>query len=154
MPYVRKRLGDVFIDSSFQYGIAMGGAAFVTGLETLVGTIPIQSDANFLCVHTVYDPGVLDGDTDPRNTLLQGGVLVTITDGATQRDLSNIPIPVNCLFGSAQQPYMWPLTHLFRANTPIGIRITGTAVAMIGITVRLVFGGFKVPVGSVPDTNL
>lgn len=152
--YVRKRLGDVFIDTFQQYGVAVGGAAFVTGLETLPATIPIQSDANFLCVHTLYDPGIVDADTDPRFTLLQGGVLVTITDGATQRALSNIPIPVNCLFGQATMPYMWPLTHLFRANTPIGIQVTGTAAAMINITVRLIFGGFKVPVGSVPGTNL
>jgi hypothetical protein len=152
--YVRKRLGDVFIDGMFQYGVAMGGTAFVTGLETLTGTIPIQSDANFLCVHTVYETGVVGATNSTRITLLNGGVVVTLTDGATQRALSNIPIPADCLFGSAERPYMWPLTHLFRANTPIGIQITGQAAAVIGLTFRFVFGGFKVPVGSVPGTNL
>lgn len=152
--YVRKRLGDVFLDSMFWYGAAIGGASFVTGLETLTTTIPIQSDANFLCVHTMYDTGVAGATASTSVTLLNGGIVVTLTDGATQRALSNIPVPADAIFGTGQRPYMWPLTHLFRANTPIGIQVTGQAAAVIGLTMRLIFGGFKVPVGSVPGTNL
>lgn len=149
--YVRKRLGDVFLDGFFQYVLNIGGAQFVTGLETLTGTIPIQSDANFLCVHTVYDMGTTNAIF---LTLPNGGLLVQLTDGATQRALESAPVPASTLFGTAQRPYMWPLTHLFRANTPIGIQVTGTSALIIGFTFRLVFGGFKVPVGSVPGTNL
>jgi hypothetical protein len=158
--YVRKRLGDVFIDTFFQFSVTLGGVAFVTGLETLNATIPIQSDANFLCVHTMMDNGsVATGLAAAPNlpAFANGGIVVTITDGATQRALSNIPIPATALFGSAQRPYMWPLTHLFRANTPITIQATGQGIGpptVIGVTFRLVFGGFKVPVGSLPGTNL
>lgn len=152
--YVRKRLGDVFLDSFFQYAVNF---TFTVGTETLTGTIPIQSDANFLCVHTMYDTGTtatgLAAAPNPPS-LLFGGLLVTLTDGATQRQLSSIPVPASALFGSAQRPYMWPLTHLFRANTPITVQVVGSAIANAGLTFRLVFGGFKVPVGSVPGTNL
>lgn len=154
MAYERKRLGDVFIDSFFQYAINIGGASFVTGLETLTGTIPIQSDANFLCVHGMYETGVATATNSTRVTLLNGGVLVQLTDGATQRALSSIPVPADTLFGTAERPYMWPLTHLFRANTPITFQVTGQGAPVIGLTFRFVLGGFKVPVGSVPGTNL
>jgi len=149
--YVRKRLGDVFIDTEFHYAVNIGGAAFVTGLETLTATIPIQSDANFLCVHTMYDVGTTNAVF---LTMPNGGLVIQITDGATQQAMSNIPIPVSTIFGTGQRPYMWPFTHLFHANTPIGIQATGQGATSIGVTYRLVFGGFKVPVGSVPGTNL
>ena len=148
--YIRKRLGDVFIDSFFQYSITMGGAGFVTGLETLVGTIPIQTDADFVCVHSMYETGVPTATNATRVTLLNGGVLVKLTDGATQRDMTNLVggVPADCLFGSAERPYMWPLTHLFRANTPISFQITGQGATVIGLSFRFVLGGFKVPAGT------
>lgn len=150
----RTRLGDVFYDTMFHYAINMGGAAFVTGLETLNGTIAIQSDANFLCVHSMYETGVPTATSATRVTLLNGGVLVQLTDGASGRAMSNILVPADTIFGSAERPYMWPFTHLFRANTPITFQITGQGAAVIGLTFRFVLGGFKVKVGSVPGTNL
>ena len=156
----RTRLGDVFVDSMFQYSITMGGAAFVTGLETLVGTIPIQTDADFLCVHSMYDDGGLaTGLLGARKPVLaNGGVLVKLTDGATQRDLTNLVggVPVTALFGSAQRPYMWPLTHLFRANTPISFQITGQGIGpptVIGVTFRFVLGGIKLPANTGIQTD-
>jgi len=154
--YIRKRLGDVFIDSFFQYSVTVGGASFVTGLETLVATIPIQTDADFVCVHSVYeDSQIATGLAAAPNVgkPLNGGILVRMTDGATQRDLTNLigGVPVTSLFGSGQRPYMWPLTHLFRANTPISFQVTGQGVGpptVVGMTFRLTLGGFKVPTGT------
>jgi len=148
MPYKnpnRTRLGDVFIDSEFNYALNIGGAAFVTGLETLTGTIPIQSDADFICVHSMYETGLANAGV---LLLLNGGALVQLTDGSTQRAMSNIPVPATTLFGTAQRPYMWPLTHRFKANTPIGFQVTGLAASLIGITMRFVLGGFKVPLNT------
>lgn len=154
--YIRKRLGDVFIDSFFQYSITMGGTSFVTGLETLTGSIPIQSDGNFMCVSSMYETGVPVATNATRITLLNGGVLVKLTDGATQRDLTNLVggVPADTLFGTAERPHLWSLTHLFRANTPITFQITGQGASVIGLNFRFVLEGYKVPVGSVPGTNL
>jgi hypothetical protein len=154
----RKRLGDIFYDSFFQYvGVVTG---FATGLEVLTVNIPIQNDANFLCVSTEYEDGQLASGlaaAPNKPSLLNGGILVQLTDGASQRALSSLPVPVTDLFGSAQRPFLWPLTHLFRANSLIGIQATGQGVGpptVVGATFRLVFSGFKVPVGSVPGTTL
>lgn len=153
----RKKLGDIFFDSFFQYSITFLGASFVTGLEILTGTIAIQSDADFICVHSMYETGVsasgLAAAPAPP-TLINGGILVKITDGATNRDLTNLigGVPATSLFGSAQRPYMWPLTHRFRANTPITFQVTGQGAAptgAAGLTFRLTLGGFKVPLGTI-----
>ena len=156
---IRRRIGDILYDSFFQYGINF---TYVVGTEAFTGTIAIQSDAHFLCVESVYDVhltvvpafgagttlGVVPG-------LAAGGCLVTLTDGGSQRALSNQQVPASTLFGSAQRPFVWPFTHLFKANTSIGILSTGIAAAqMAGVTVRYVFCGFKVPKGSVPELGL
>jgi hypothetical protein len=43
---------------------------------------------------------------------------------------------------------MWPLTHRFRANTPITFQITGQTVLLAGLNQRFVLGGFKIPLGT------
>jgi hypothetical protein len=146
---VRRRLGDVLYDSFFQY--AANFPFGVAGTEALTQTIAIQADAHFMCVEGVYDVGTAAGVVP---ALLSGGALVQLTDGGSQRALSNIAVPVSTLFGTAQRPFVWPFTHLFRANTSIGINAVGIGAAMIGITMRLVFCGFKVPIGSVPELKL
>ena len=152
---LRQKLGDVFIDTYFEYAVNMGGAAFVTGLETLSNVIPIQSDAHFICTQTklVNSAELATGLAATPNipVLLNGGVLVQLFAGQTGAALSNIPVPANSIFGTAQRPYFWPIPFMFRANTPITLNITGQGVGpptVIGVTFRFVFGGYKVPRGS------
>jgi hypothetical protein len=77
-----------------------------------------------------------------------GGSLVQLTDGGNDRVLSNIPLPASTLFGTAQRPFVWPFTHLFRANSPITISTTGIVAATAQV-VRYVFAGYKVKRGTV-----
>jgi hypothetical protein len=154
---IRRKLGDILFDSAFQYGINF---AYTTGVEALTGTIPIQSDAHFMCVETLYDmhlttvPAFASTGIGVVPALAAGGYLVLLTDGGTQRALSNIAVPASTLFGSAQRPFVWPFTHLFKANTSIGIVSTGIGTPVALTTVRYVFAGFKIPLGSVPELGL
>jgi hypothetical protein len=154
---IRRKLGDILFDSAFQYGINF---AYTTGVEALTGTIPIQSDAHFMCVETMYDmhlttvPAFASTGIGVVPALAAGGYLVLLTDGGTQRALSNIAVPASTLFGSAQRPFVWPFTHLFKANTSIGILSTGIGTPSALTTVRYVFAGFKIPIGSVPELGL
>jgi len=155
---MRRRLGDIRFDSFFQYGINF---AYTVGTEALTGTIAIQSDADFLCVETVYDvaltaaPAVAAVNIGTVPQLAAGGYLVQLTDGGSQRLLSNIPVPASTIFGTAQRPFVWPMTHLFRANSLIGVQSTGiSALAVALTTVRYVFCGFKVPKGGLEELGL
>jgi hypothetical protein len=156
-----RNLGSVVRDSFFQYAVNITFGA--TGLDNQTPVIPIQSDAHFLCVQTMMSNsaavgGTATGASSPYTEVLHGGAIVQLTDGGSQRLLSLIPIPANCLFGSAKEPYIWPFTHLFRANTFIGVSatgaITGAAPGMNGANFRLVFAGFKVAIGSFPELGL
>jgi len=143
----RTRLGDVIHDLPFQYAINI---TFITGVDTIAGTIPIQSDAHFLCTHAMYESGL-----SPTAMLAQpnGGALVLISD-TDQKPLQFIPVPVTSIFGTAQRPYIWPMTKLFRANGIIPFAVTGLNAAFAGIVMRFVLGGFKVPINTAPAYGL
>lgn len=146
---IPRGLGQITRDAFFQYA---ANFTFV-GNENQQQAIPIQADAHFICVMTVYDSNIAAvGGFGAGVNAQFGGTLVQITDGS-QRLLSNIAVPASTLFGTAQRPFVWPFTHLFRANAPITISATGI-VAATAQTVRYVFAGFKVPVGSLPELGL
>jgi hypothetical protein len=150
-------LGQITRDSFFQYAVTFGVAptVFTVGTETFNVTIPIQSDAHFICVMTEYDNSLQAATANNGAAgIVGGGAVVLLTDTSAQRQLASQQVPVNTLFGTAQRPYVWPFTHLFRANGGIGVQITGTAVAGAGQIIRLVFAGFKVPIGAVPELGL
>lgn len=150
-------LGQITRDSFFQYTITFGTApnVFTVGTEAFALTIPIQSDAHFICVMSEYDNS-LQANTNAQQlpNLVGGGATVLLTDTSAQRQLASAAIPLNSLFGTAQRPFIWPFTHLFRANGGIGVLITGTGVAGAGQIIRLTFSGFKIPINSAPELGL
>jgi hypothetical protein len=156
VPQRMRGLGDVLTDSFFTYAPA-STFVFSAANENFQTVLPIQSDAHFLCKATGYtnsaEAGNATGTTaTPYVNVVNGGAIIQLTDGSNNRFLSNVQVPLNLLFGSGQLPHVWEFSFLFKANTSIGINITGTAG--ISQTVRLVFYGMKIPVGSRPDWNL
>lgn len=155
-----RKLGDVTIDRFYQYSIAYG--PFVTGADNFNNTLQIASDAHFLCMSTAYtndhEIGVSAGGVGvPWIRIINGGALIQLTDVRTGgQQLQNIQIPLCSLFGSGELPHVWEFTQLFYANSQIGINLTGMVAAapFVGQTIRLVFNGMKIPVGSLPALGL
>jgi hypothetical protein len=144
-----RKLGDIMTDEFFEY---IQTVVFV-GSDNQQKVIPIQSDAHFLCISTYMNSSAASGaGTFMGACVNRGGSLVQLTDGGTQRQLQSGQVPANTLFGSAQRPFIWPFRKIFRANTNIGLNVTDTTAA--AQTVDYVFGGFKIPIGSVPELGL
>ncbi len=149
-------LGDITRDCFFQY-VPPNPFTFTLGNENFQVAIPIQSDADFLCTSTAYTNSaevgnMAAGTATPYVRVSNGGAVIQLTDGSSQRFLSSGQVPLNSLFGDGRLPHVWEYTHLFRANGSIVINITGMAAAapFAGQVIRLVFSGFKVPVGVIP----
>lgn len=143
-------LGQILRDSFFQQAVNVTMVGTVAG-ENQTPTIQIQNDADFLCVLTTYDSNIpaLGGFGAGVNAQF-GGAIVQLTDGGSNRLLSNIPVPASALFGTAQRPFWWPLTHLFRANTFIGLSVSSVVAVGSSWVLRFVFSGYKVPLGVIP----
>lgn len=147
-PLAGHTLGLMYKYERFDYSIAI---AFVTGLENFTPAIPIQNDAHFMCVEGTYtNSGVTraGGNANLEPIFANGGALVQIIDGRTQKPLQNTRVPVDSIFGHGREPFVWPMPHLFASNSPLGIDITGIGVgppSMANTTLRLTFSGYKVP---------
>lgn len=142
-------LGNILYDEFFEYTITF---TFTTGAENFQQVIPIQSDAHFICMSTAYTNDHEIGNNaattaTPYVRIVNGGATVLLTDGGNQHFLSNAPVPVSTIFGSGELPHVWEFTHMFKANTPLAISITGMGAAapFAGQTIRLIFSGMKVP---------
>jgi hypothetical protein len=143
-------LGNILWDEYFIYSRVF---TFVTGAENFQQVIPIQSDAHFICMATSYTNSL---EVFPFVGNWNGGAVVQLTDGGNQHFLSNIQVPVNSLFGSGMLPHVWEFTHLFKANTPLAINITGmgAVAAFAGQVIQLNFYGMKVPLAHAQQIGL
>lgn len=152
-------LGNVVRDIFYQFTSNL--FTFTLGSENLQQSIPIGSDSHFLWVSAAYTNTAEVGNATattatPYRSVSNGGALVQLTDGASQRQLSNFGVPVSSLFGDGRLPHVLEFTHLFRANSSIGISITGMGAAapFAGQAIRLTFSGFKVPLDAIPAGGL
>lgn len=147
-------LGNVLDDSWFTYAPATP-FTFAAGTENFQVVLPIQSDAHFICKASAYTNSLeVATAAIPFANILNGGAVIQLTDGSNNRFLSNVQVPLNLLFGDGKLPHIWEFSFLFRANTSIGINITGNGAAVAGQVIRLAFYGMKVPVNSRPDLGL
>lgn len=154
-------LGNILEDCFFQYA-PQNPFTFTAGNENFQVVIPIQSDAHFVCVSSVYSNTNESGNavattSTPYIHITNGGAVIQLTDGGSNRPLSNVQVPVNSLFGfSAELPHIWAMPVLFRANTSIGINITGVAATAVfaAQVIRLTFNGYKIPLNSRPSLGL
>lgn len=69
-------------------------------------------------------------------------ILATITDSGSGRALSDNPIPIDSLFGTGQEPRIWPIPKIVDPNSTISVTLQNLVAT--ARHVRLAFTGYKV----------
>lgn len=119
--------------------IAQSGANLAAG-GSVIATVRISQEADFVA-EKLMDFCVDTNDATAPETV---GYRAQIFDNATNRALSNIPIPRACLAGTAQRPSLWK-PRLFRRNSDISVVFTADTQNGAAINrLVLVFQGFKI----------
>jgi hypothetical protein len=70
-------------------------------------------------------------------------VTILITDGTTGRALSNQPVALASLFGSAQLPFILPIAKYFGSRSLIQVTLANTSGGTTYSSIRLAFHGIK-----------
>lgn len=102
---------------------APGVALAASGTATV--NTQIQNDSHFLCIGgcklltDVTNATV----TDSPSTANATGILVQVTDVAAGFPLSQVPLPLENIFGTAVLPAIWALPKLFRKGTTIATQV-------------------------------
>lgn len=111
---------------------------------TTFGNIQIQQDSHFLAVAGVAlvtnttDTTVINSESNAT----MSSKLVLITDVGPGMPLSNVPVPLENMFGTAQRPAVWPIPKLFRAGGTIGTQIQNLIAT--AHNVRISFWGIRI----------
>lgn len=104
-------------------------------------TVTIDSDGDFFwtkgCVYADIGNASFTDSTRPIPSLT-----VLITDGTTQRNMSNVPVAVNNLFGSAQLPFILPVAKYFAGRSLITLTIANIGNATYS-SIRFSLHGVK-----------
>lgn len=93
--------------------------------QTTVGNIQIQNDSHFLCVGAAALVTTVDNLTivNAESNANASAKLVLITDVGSGMPLSQTPVPIDNLFGTAQRLATWAIPKLFKAGGTIATQI-------------------------------
>lgn len=111
---------------------------------TDTGNIQIQADSHFLCVAGV----VLVTDTTNTTVLNSpsnansSGILALVTDVGSGAPLSQVPVPLESIFGTAILPAVWPIPKLFPASGTIATQLQNLLAT--ARNVRISYWGIRI----------
>jgi hypothetical protein len=96
---------------------------------TATDLISIQADADFKIMAATFqvnnNGAVLTSATAPN----QPNVSVLLTDTGNGRNLMDQAIPIPCLFGTGQLPFIWPVPKLMSARSTLQVQATSFEAA-------------------------
>lgn len=124
----------------YAYPLLFASVAFGA---TANGTINIEADSNFYCTSLAYMVDIA-GAVQTDSTRVIPLMTVLITDSGSGRQLTNGALPINTIFGEADNPARFVHPRLFQRTTSIGVQVTNYSAATTYTNLYLVFTGFKV----------
>lgn len=112
---------------------------------TAVGTIQIQADSHFLCIGGLALVTTTDNLTiiNSESNANASRKLLLITDGGSGAPISQVPTPLDSLFGTGQRPSIWALPKLFRRGGSIITQIQNLDT-VTAHNVRLTYTGVRI----------
>ncbi len=122
-------------------------SATFTGLAqntTQQKNIPISDDSDFVILKTTFwvDDGL--GSKFTPNTRQIPNVLVLMTDTGSGRQLMDAAQPVYNFFGTAENPFIFPMPKLLRRRTVLQLSASNQELAAATYRLTLSFIGVKI----------
>jgi len=113
------------IEEPFVYTADFANLAFGT---TITDLIQIQADADFKIMAATFQANnngaVLTDSTRP-----VPNVSVLLTDTGNGRNLMDQAIPIPCLFGTGELPFIWPVPKLMSARSTLQVQASSFEAA-------------------------
>lgn len=127
---------DFFVYSATFTGLAQG--------TTQQKNIPISDDSDFVVIKTTYfvDDGV--GGKFTPNTRQIPNVLLLMTDTGSGRQLMDAAQPLYNLFGTAENPFIFPMPKLLKRRTVLQLQATNQELVVATYRLTVSFIGVKI----------
>jgi len=133
------------VTMAFTYSLSFSNLLSSTSQD---GSLQFDSDADFE-LYKMSASMVSVTDTPATNLDILDGVrhnslLCQLLENNTEQKLSNAPVPMNCLFGTGQEPFILSNPKVFGANTTLSVRMINQYTAQDFAVIRLSFIGRKI----------
>lgn len=129
-----KQIKDFFVYST--------GRVDVAPLSSVTTNIAIQADADFEILKLTFSADN-SGSAINNNTYPIPNVGVLITDSGSGRQLSNIAVPLEALFGIGKEPFILSLPRVLSARSNLAITLSSFEAAVTN-SISLNFIGNKI----------
>lgn len=135
------RAADPYIARDFfTYVIALTTPIAAAGQAA--GNVTLDADSDFVWQKFTYYADVGDaGQTNDTGVI--GGLTLLITDTASGRSLSNVPVPLAAYSGNGQLPFILPVGKVFKASGQITVNLFNITDDTEYSSVYLCFHGQK-----------
>ena len=126
----------------FTYELVYSTVGGLAPAATVPLTVTIDSDGDFFWTKgCVFADVANDGTTESAKEV--PNLTVLITDGTTQRNMSNVPVSVPNLFGSAQLPFILPVAKYFAGRSLITLTVANVSDNKTYTSIRFSLHGVK-----------
>lgn len=123
----RTRYEEIGVIQFFTYHVEF--LALAVG-ATATGTFTIDNDSSWEWASSCYFADIaLAAQTD--GTRVIPLVDVQMTDSGQGRQMSSAPLPVSCLFGTAEDPFILPYPRIFTPKSTVSIVVTNFSAGSI-----------------------
>lgn len=136
-----KRKERQFAEDYFIYQVEFAAANLTPGSQ-VDGNIQIQADSDFKWLRSTFYADIA-GAIFTFNTRPIPQVTVQIVDSGSGRQLVQIPVPVESMFGFGFLPYVLPIPRVFKARSNIQFTVANFSSAS-SYNLRLSLHGTKV----------
>ena len=104
--------------------------------------IAIDGGSDFIILASTFEADIA-GAAQLHNTRVLPAVTILLTDSGPGGDLMDNPVPIPCMFGTGQFPYVWPQPRLMIAKSTLKGSFVSFEAAVTN-SIRLQFHGVKV----------
>jgi hypothetical protein len=135
------RSGDPYIARDFfTYVIALTTPIDPAGVAA--GNVTLDADSDFVWQKFTYYADVGDAGQDNQTSVV-GGLTLLVTDTASGRSLSNVPVPLAAYAGNGQLPFILSTPKIFKASGQITVNLLNITDDITYSSVYLCFHGQK-----------
>lgn len=125
----------------YTYPVSLSSA--LTAGSQATQSISIEADASFVWVKSCFFASLASAaQTDSSRVIPL--INVQITDSGSGRNLQSAPVPISCMAGQGELPFILPVPREFKARSTINVTFNNFSTATDYSDVSLLMIGYKI----------
>lgn len=127
----------------FTYTVGFTGAQTLAPSAVITDAISFETDSDFIWTKTTYNVYSAAPAGLTENTLVVPAITVSINDSGSGRNLQQKAVPISCMAGRGQLPFILPRARTFKGNSTVQFAFTNFSTTDTYQYLTLQLHGYK-----------